>query len=504
MTPTGALYHRDKTRPKKVAFIKDKEIWTHERLATEVDRLARGLIEHGVRKGNRVALHMANLPELVVAYHACFRVGAIAAPLNIRFKTAELRPLLQRLRPALYIGQAALYSQVASIDFSILASNKRFVVDGSVNDPWVQPWTRLFTETNGEPGRVAPDVDAPAMLLTTSGTTGQPKFVIHTLATLSKTAESFKHFDLDSDQIITLFCPMVHGSGLFTMLACIRFGAPFVLLERFDPDAVLDAIERHHCTWVVGLPFMFSSLLHHQRARARNVNSLRTCLVGGDVCPPQLQDQFPSFFGIPLHSFWAATEACGSLTYGLQSGPVSRIVPGAQVRLVDDNHMLVAQGEVGELVVRGPRVTMGYWAGPGQIKDAPKEGWFYTGDLMRQDEKGDLWFVSRKKHLIIRGGSNISPVEIERVLMAHPAVRDAAVVGVPDPDLGQRVAGFVQLADSAQSVDVNEMLAFATERLAEGERSAGTDLRRGSRKFGINPTSQKIKISSRQPTLISL
>jgi long-chain acyl-CoA synthetase len=142
-------------------------------------------------------------------------------------------------------------------------------------------------------------------------------------------------------------------------------------------------------------------------------------------------------------------------------------VTGAQVRLVDDNHVPVPRGEVGELVVRGPHVTIGYWAGSGQIKDAPKEGWFHTGDLMRQDEKGDLWFVSRKKHLIIRGGSNISPVEIERVLIAHPAVRDAGVVGVPDPDLGQRVAGFVQLADGAQSVDVNEILAFAAERLAD-------------------------------------
>jgi acyl-coenzyme A synthetase/AMP-(fatty) acid ligase len=137
-------------RPRKVAFVKDKEIWTYEGLAAEVERLARGLTERGIRKGDRVALHMANIPELVIAYNACFRVGAIAAPLNIRFKAAELRPLLRRLRPALYIGQADLYSPVASIDSSILASNRRFVVDGSVNDPRVQPWTRLFAESNGE------------------------------------------------------------------------------------------------------------------------------------------------------------------------------------------------------------------------------------------------------------------------------------------------------------------------------------------------------------------
>ena len=407
VTPSGTFYQRVETGREKVAFTTDKEIWTYGRLGIEVERLAHGLVQRGLRKGDRVALHMANLPELVIAYHACFRVGVIAAPLNIRFKTAELRSLLQRLRPALYIGQAALYNRVASIASSILAPNKRFIVDGSADEPWVQPWTRLFAETNGEPVRVAPDVDAPAVLLTTSGTTGQPKFVIHTLATLSKVAESFGHLDLDSDQIIALACPMVHGSGLFTMLACIEFGAPFVLCERFDPDTLLDAIERYRCTWVPGLPFMFAELLHHQRARARTVDSLRTCLAGGDVCPLQLQEQFPSFFGIPLRSFWVSTEACGSLTYGLEPGPVTRIVRGAQVRLVDENDEPVSPGEVGELVVRGPHVTIGYWAGPGQITDAPKEGWFHTGDLMRQDEKGDLWFVARKKHLIIAAVRNL-------------------------------------------------------------------------------------------------
>jgi long-chain acyl-CoA synthetase len=270
MTPTRVLYHRAEAYPRKAAFIKDNEIWTYERLATQVDRLARGLIEHGVGKGDRVALHMAHLPELVIAYHACFRVEAIAAPLNIRFKTAELKPLLQRLRPALYIGQAALYSQVASIDSSILASNRRFIVDGCVKGTWMQPWTRLFAENKGNPIRVVPDVDAPSVLLTTSGTTGQPKFVIHTLATLSKTVESVEQWDLDSDHISTLLCPMVHASGLFTMLACIRFGVPFVLFQPFDPEAVLDSIERHRCTWVIGLPFMVcGTAAPPARARAK-------------------------------------------------------------------------------------------------------------------------------------------------------------------------------------------------------------------------------------------
>jgi acyl-CoA synthetase (AMP-forming)/AMP-acid ligase II len=467
MTLTTELSPFAQTSAENVAFVKNKELWSYGRLASEVERLGRGLVQRGIRPGDRIALHMANLPELVVAYYACFRIGAIAAPLNTRFKTAELRPLLQRLRPALYIGQAALYSQVAPIDSSTLGSNCRFIVDGAVNDSRVQPWKGLFAERNGEPLKAALDTHAPAVLLTTSGTTGQPKFVTHTLATLSKTAESLQYWDLDSEQISTLFCPMAHASGLFTMVACLQLGAPFVLIERFDPDAILDAIERHRCTWVLGLPFMFAALVQQQQATERDVNSLRTCLVAGDVCPARLQEQFLSTFGAPLRSIWASTEASGSLTYSLQSGQVTRIARGAQVRLVDDHDLPVPRGQVGELVISGAHVTLGYWAGPGQIIDARKEGWYHTGDLMRQDNKGDLWFVSRKKHLIIRGGSNISPVEVERVLMAHPAVRDAAVVGVPDPDLGERVAGIVQFVESARSVNPDEILDFVTERLAD-------------------------------------
>jgi len=260
---------------------------------------------------------------------------------------------------------------------------------------------------------------------------------------------------------------MVHGFGLFAFLACLRFGTPIVLLERFDPDAVLDAIERHRCTWLPGVPAMFAALLERQHARGRSVRSLRVCLSSGDVCPPRLQAQFSASFGTRLRSFWAATEAAGSLTYGLESGPVSRIVKGAQVRLIDDSGAPVPRGEIGELALRGPNVTIGYWAGPGAIEDAPENGWFRTGDLMRRGDDDDLWFVSRKKDVIIRGGLNISPVEIERVLTAHPAVRDAAVVGVPDGALGQRVAGFVQMERGTRSIILQEILAGVAALLAD-------------------------------------
>jgi long-chain acyl-CoA synthetase len=240
-----------------------------------------------------------------------------------------------------------------------------------------------------------------------------------------------------------------------------------VLFERFDADAVLDAIEPQRCSWMVGLPFMFIELLARQRRQTRNVDSLRFCLSGGDVCPIDVQREFVTLFGVPLRSFWASTEVAGSLIYGLEPGPVSRIAPGAEIRIANDNGAPVPRGEVGELLVRGPNVTVGYWVDEDHIDPATADGWFHTGDLMRRGKADDLWFVGRKKDLIIRGGSNISPVEVERVLMTHPGVRDAAVVGFPDATLGQRVAALVQLREKPHGDVLGDILASTKAQLAD-------------------------------------
>jgi len=259
------------------------------------------------------------------------------APLNTRLKAAELRPLLEPLQPALYIGHADLYRHIAAMDASIIPLKARYIVGGSpVNDPCVQPWRRLLENCAVDHAPLAPDVHSPAVLLATSGTTGQPKFAIHTKATLSAITASARQMGLDDRQIAMIALPLVHGYGLFTFLACLLVGIPVVLLERFDPDVALDAIERHRCSWMPAVPAMFAALVEHQQARPRNVRHLQTCLSSGDVCPLQLQEQFLAVFGTPLRSFWGATEAAGSLTYGCRPGPVSRIVKGAQVRLIDD------------------------------------------------------------------------------------------------------------------------------------------------------------------------
>lgn len=468
MTPVGALMHQVQTRPKSAAFVFHEEVWTYERLAVEAESLARGLALRGVGPGDRVAIHMMNRPEMIVAYYACFQLGVIAAPLRTAFKFAELGPILRRLRPALYLGEMSLYDNVAPLDASILAPGKRFVVNGTFEDDGVQPWEALFDVPGNETLSVSPASYKPAVLITTSGTTGQPKFVAHTPATLAESTDLLvRDWGLSDDDIMIEPLPLAHMSGLITLLGFIQFGAPFVLLESFDADIVLDTIERHRCTWLIGFPAQFAAMLGSQLARPRDLKSLRVCLTGADICPVDLQQRVTATFGAPLYNIWSATEVVGSLTFGLQPGPVARVTKGARIRLIDEKGADVGDGEVGELLIRGGNVFDGYWNDPKATRESLRAGWYHTGDLMRRGEGDELWFVSRKRDIIIRGGTNISPAEVEQALVAsHPAVSEAAVVGIPDAVLGQRVFGFVKVADGTKDTVVSEILGNVATRLA--------------------------------------
>ncbi len=468
MTPIAALTHQAQTRPRSAAFVFHDEAWTYQRLATEAEQLARGLAARGVGTGDRVAIHLLNRPEMIVAYYACFQLGAIAAPLRTAFKFAELAPLLQRLRPALYIGEMGLYENVAPVDASILAPDQRFLVDGTFEDHGVQPWQMLFDGAADQRLPVSPASYEPAVLINTSGTTGQPKFVIHTLSTLAETLDlMIKHWGFSDDDVMTEQLPMAHMSGLATFLAYIQFGIPFVLLEAFDADTMLDVIERHRCTCCIGFPAQYAALLESQWTRPRDLTSLRFCLTGADVCPTDLHERVTAIFGAPLYNIWAATEVVGSLTFGLQRGQVARIAKDARIRLVDDDGVDVPHGEAGELLIRGANVFAGYWNDPKATADSLRGGWYHTGDLMRRGEGDDIWFLSRKKDIIIRGGTNISPAEVEQALVTcHPAVEEAAVVGLPDAVLGQRVFGFVKLANGIRDTVRSEILRSVATRLA--------------------------------------
>jgi long-chain acyl-CoA synthetase len=461
-----ALMQRVQSQPESIAFVFQDDVWTYRRLARESERVARGLATGGVKAGDRVALHMMNRPEMLVAYYACFGMGAIAVPLRTAFKLAELAPMLQRLQPALYVGESSLYPNVAAVDTAILPLEKRVILDDDDGKHGVQPW-EVLTQSEHAAWPI-PSSNEPAVLLNTSGSTGQPKFVMHTQDTLAAMTHLVcKHFDFSADDIIVSHMQLAHASGLFCSLSFIEAGVSFIMLQSADPDMVLDSIERHRATWLLSFPYQYAGLVEAQQGKPRDVSSLRLCLTAADTCPVYLQGQVTAALRAPLYNLWAATEVIGQLTFGLQPGPVVRITEDAQIRLVDENGTDVAHGEIGELLIRGKNVFVGYWNDPAATAQSLEDGWYHTGDLMRRGKGDQLWFVSRKKDIIIRGGTNISPAEVEEALLAcHPAVEEAAAVGKPDPVLGQRVVGLVSLRPGAKESVVAEILQNVGKRLA--------------------------------------
>jgi long-chain acyl-CoA synthetase len=424
-TPMNALSRQLRNRPKSAALVYHEEVWTYERLAAQAGQLARGLAERGVKPGDRVVLHLVNRPELVIACYACFQLGAIAVPLRTSFTPVELAALLQRLKPAIYIGDDTLGRPMATVDASILAPGKRFVVGEVRDDGAAQPWEVLFNDGTGTALPESPAPHQPALLIATAGTTGEPKFAIHTQASLAATVDLVtRHLGLVDDDLVTAWLPLADAAGLFPILSCFAQGVPFILMERFDADRVLDSIERHHSTWCLGVPTHYVALLERQRVQPRDLASLRICLTGAEVCPVNLQEMIPEEWGVPLHNVWSATEVFGSLTFGLQPGTVSRVSPGALIRLVDDASAEVARGEAGELMIRGDNVVAGYWNDPQATARSFKDGWYCTGDLMRRGDGDDLWFVSRKQDPIVHGGSTISAARRAQLPGAYRTARD--------------------------------------------------------------------------------
>jgi acyl-CoA synthetase (AMP-forming)/AMP-acid ligase II len=268
-----------------------------------------------------------------------------------------------------------------------------------------------------------------------------------------------------NEQTITICAtPMVHAFGCTNLFGSIESGGCLNILDRFDADLVLNEIEQGRGNRMVGLPFMFALMLERQLLRRGDVSALKVCLSSGDVLPVDVQRRFTEAFGVELRSVLGMTEAPSSFIAGLST---FRLRPGVEARLLGADGQTVTEGQPGELLLRGPNVSIGYWEGPGIMTEIGPDGWYRTGDILEEIETQTYRYVSRRKDLIVRGGSNISPVEVEQALLRNSAVRDAAVIGVPDSLLGERVAAFVELMDAGESIDPNQLLASLREQIAD-------------------------------------
>ena len=445
------------------------DLWSYRRFADEAERVAHAMAAHGVRAGDRVALHMQNIAEAALVYLASARLGATLVPVNTRFKSEEVRSLLSRVRPVLYLGQDELHRALGPLG-DVVPDRGCFIVGLDRDHDEAQSWERLFDDAMPDrlPARgEAVAGEAPVVLLGTSGTTGQSKLVAYTNAMLAVIMDTAESRHLDAGSVILSLFPLMHAGGGGFLATSIAAGACLVLLPTYDAQAALDLIERWRCTYVGAPPFALAAIAVAQRARPRNLGSLVECLTAGDVISPDIQHDFAATIDRPLFSVWGATEDPSCMVPVPASEQLIRQGSRTETRLVGmDGRDVVDLESVGELLVRSPSLAAGYWQGLGRIEPFP-DGWFASGDLMRREADGALRMVGRKKDLIIRGTSNVSPVEVEAVLREHEAVAEVAVAGLPDPALGQRVVGAVILAPGHDASVLDAVLAAARTRLAD-------------------------------------
>ncbi|MCM1983663.1 class I adenylate-forming enzyme family protein [Lyngbya confervoides] len=459
------------TYPHKIALIDTTQTWSYSELDVITDRLAKALMTFGLRPGDRVAFLLPNCPELVFLYFACFKLGAIAVPLNVRLKGGELAYILNHAQARLCISHADLFGELQIVQAELTQIEQFYLVGDVRCDGVAQPFSTLLQLTTED--SVLPEVrsDAIAAILYTSGTTARPKGVTHSHQTLTHTVRNhIAAIQLSPTDIVGGMLPMAHIFGFaLQLLEPLSIGASLVLLPRFDPTLVLEAVQSQRVTCLLGLPVMFNALVNAPNASAYDVSSLRFCLGGGDAIPPVLNQQMHQQFGVEIYQGCGMTEVIpytmNRPTCPNQVGSIGPASEGMSLRLVNQLGQEVAQGQVGEIWVQSQAIMLGYWHDDPATRQVLREGWLLTGDLAWQDEAGYYWFVGRSKEMIIRGGSNISPLEVESVLYEHPAVREAAVVGIPDPDWGERVAAFVALK-AGETIHGEDLIAFIAERLA--------------------------------------
>ncbi|MFG1606398.1 SDR family NAD(P)-dependent oxidoreductase [Actinoplanes sp. NPDC049265] len=453
----------------KTAYVDARRQVTHAGLRTRTGRLAGHLAEIGVDRGDRVAILLGNRVETIESYLAIARAAAIAVPLNPEAAEAEIAHFLSDSGAVVVITDTAHLDNVRRV-----APGTAIVLVGAeAAVPGIRSFADLAAAEPGTPARDDLGLDEAAWMLYTSGTTGTPKGVVSTQGSGLWSAAwcDVPAWELTEDDVLLWPAPLFHSLALhLCLLAATAVGATARILTTFVAGEVLDELEEHGCTVLVGVPTMFRYLLGAAGGSARRAPALRMGLVAGSVAPASLIEGFEEAFGVPLLDTYGCTETTGSLTVNAISGPrvpgsCGLAVPGLTLRFVDPvTGADVADGDEGELWARGPSLMIGYHGQPDATRQVLTDGWYRTGDLARRSETGHVTITGRIKELIIRGGENIHPHEIESVALDVPGVRDAAAAGRSHPVLGEIPVLYV--VPHGDDLDTDEVFAACRERLS--------------------------------------
>jgi long-chain acyl-CoA synthetase len=460
--------------PDRTAILYRETSLSYGDLARQVNRLASALGHRGIGPGDSVAVLLPNCPQFTIAYYAVTALGAICVPANPLLKPAELEHIWGDSRAKLAVTAPLLLPNAQETQRSL--PGLRTIVsigERSETPEGVPTWGGLLSE-GSEAQICVTDVteNSPAVCIYTSGTTGRPKGALlshHNLTVNARQITQVLRFDENDNFLCVL--PLFHSFGgtvcQNTPLAC---GARVTILELFHPARVLEAVETHRVTILPGVPAMFGALLQFSADRPYDFSGVRVCVSGGAPMPVAVMEAFERKFRTIIIEGDGPTE-CSPVTSvnpleGVRKpGSIGLPIPGVEMKIFDDRNNELPPNEIGEIVVRGENVMLGYLNQPEATAEAMTGGWYHTGDLGKADEDGYFYIVDRKKDMLIVGGLNVYPREIEEVLYTHPAVADAAVIGAADALRGEEVVAVVTLKPGAQTTD-RELIRYCRQRLA--------------------------------------
>jgi long-chain acyl-CoA synthetase len=465
-----------RTHPEKDALLFTGGSMSYAELDAASDRFAAALLADGLGPGDAVALQLPNLPQFVIAYFGILKAGCVVVPMNVLFKAAEVGYVLRDSGARLLITWAGVVDEAAK--GAADAGVQDLVVvhaPGGTQPTLGRPFEELLeVAVVGAPPLHQSDPGDTAAIVYTAGTTGRPKGAELTHFQLFLNADTpGRLFGIRDDDVVMAVLPLFHVFGLSSILDVgVRFGATMTLVPRFDAAAVLEVVQRDRVTVFEGVPTMYIALLNHPDRDTYDTSSLRVGVSGGAPMPAEVIDEVERTFGIVVLEGYGLSETASTTTFNVSAEErriysVGKPIYGVEVQVWDDAGNVLPPGRehVGELVVRGVNVMRGYHRNPAATAEAMTGGWFHTGDLGYVDEDGFFFVIDRKKEMIIRGGENVYPREVEDVLYTHPAVAEAAVIGVPDDRLGQEVKAVVALRPG-RSVDEAELVAYVRERVA--------------------------------------
>lgn len=448
----------------------EKDLVTYEEMNRRVDGLARGLTRLGLRAGDFCVLMMPSSLNWILVYYALAELGAVVVPVNFLYRQGELGYIFSDSGARAFIGNGEYLKEALSAMDSLPQMDLR-IAEGDDLPPGFVSLESLF-DMNGDFKTRPTDGEDPLAVIYTSGTTGRPKGAVLTHKSMMTDAQAVARVrHTEPEDVVLGVLPLFHIYGqTHSLNISVLLGLTIRLWTSFDAPEVMTAIEEEKSTLLYAVPTMVNRLVELAMKTPPKRSSLRFCISGGASLPVEILHRFEKVFNTTIYESYGLTEfspTCVENPFGrpTRPGSIGLPIPGFQVRLVDELDQDVTRGEVGELLVSGPAVMKGYLNNPEATEKALRGGWLHTGDLARMDEDGYIYIVDRKKDLIIRGGYNIYPREVEEILYTHPDVLEAAVIGVPHADLGEEVAAAVVLRPEAKT-SIEELRGYVKERIA--------------------------------------